>query len=106
MLVIGATGRHRNTGAAVADRLIARGRKVRVLTRTNDGRAEALRPKGAATVIGDLHERSTLLGAVDGVSAVYFTYPIALGIIPGAGAHRVTARTSFQMANRQSSIAP
>jgi hypothetical protein len=57
-------------------------------------------------VIGALYERSTLLGAVDGVSAVYFTYPIALGIIPGAGTDRVTARTSFQMANRQSSIAP
>jgi uncharacterized protein YbjT (DUF2867 family) len=84
VLVIGATGRHGNTGATVVDRLIAHGRNVRVLTRTNDERAEALRHKGAATIIGDLHDRSTLPAAVDGVSAVYFAYPIAPGVIPAA----------------------
>jgi uncharacterized protein YbjT (DUF2867 family) len=35
-------------------------------------------------VIGDLHDRSTLPAAADGVSAVYFTYPIAPGVIPAA----------------------
>jgi len=84
VLVIGATGRHGNTGATVVDQLIAHGRDVRVLTRTNDQRAEALRHKGASTVIGDLHDRSTLPAAVEGVSAVYFTYPIAPGVIPAA----------------------
>jgi uncharacterized protein YbjT (DUF2867 family) len=84
VLVIGATGRHGNTGATVVDRLIAEGRNVRVLTRTNNERVDALRHKGASTVIGDLHDRSTLPAAVDGVSAVYFTYPIAPGVIPAA----------------------
>jgi uncharacterized protein YbjT (DUF2867 family) len=84
VLVIGATGRHGSTGATVVDRLIGQGRNVRVLTRTNNERAEALRHKGASTVIGDLHDRSTLPAAVDGVSAVYFTYPIAPGVIPAA----------------------
>jgi uncharacterized protein YbjT (DUF2867 family) len=84
VLVIGATGRHGNTGATVVDRLIAHGRNVRVLTRTDDERADALRHKGASTVIGDLHDRNTLPAAVDGVSAVYFTYPIAPGVIPAA----------------------
>jgi uncharacterized protein YbjT (DUF2867 family) len=82
VLVIGATGRHGNTGAGVVEQLIAHGRSVRVLTRTDDERAEALRHKGAATMIGDLHQRSTLPAAVEGVSAVYFTYPIAPGVIP------------------------
>jgi uncharacterized protein YbjT (DUF2867 family) len=84
VLVIGATGRHGNTGATVVDRLIAQGRNVRVLTRTNNERVDALRHKGASVVIGDLHDRSTLPAAVNGVSAVYFTYPIAPGVIPAA----------------------
>jgi uncharacterized protein YbjT (DUF2867 family) len=84
VLIIGATGRHGNTGATVVDQLIAHAGNVRVLTRADDERAEALRRKGAATVIGDLHARSTLQAAVDGVSAVYFTYPIAPGVIPAA----------------------
>jgi hypothetical protein len=42
----------------------------------------------------------------DGVSAMYFTYPIAPGIIRGAGIHGVTARASFLIARSQSSIAP
>jgi uncharacterized protein YbjT (DUF2867 family) len=82
VLVIGGTGGHGNTGATVVDRLIAEGRNVRVLTRTNNERVDALRHKGASVVIGDLHDRSTLPAAVDGVSAVYFTYPIAPGVIP------------------------
>ena len=84
VLVIGGTGRHGNTGATVVDRLIAQGRNVRVLIRTNNERVDALRHKGASVVIGDLHDRSTLPAAVDGVSAVYFTYPIAPGVIPAA----------------------
>jgi uncharacterized protein YbjT (DUF2867 family) len=84
VLVIGATGRHGNTGATVVDGLIAQGHNVRALTRTDDERADALRDKGASTVIGDLHDRSTLPAVVDGVSAVYFTYPIGPGVIPAA----------------------
>lgn len=55
-----------------------------MLTRTNNERVDALRHKGASVVIGDLHDRSTLPAAVGGVSAVYFTYPIAPGVIPAA----------------------
>jgi uncharacterized protein YbjT (DUF2867 family) len=84
VLVIGATGNHGRTGTAVVDQLIAHGRTVRVLTRTDDHRAAALRQRGASTVIGDLHDRKTLPAAVDGVAAVYFTYPVAAGVIPAA----------------------
>jgi uncharacterized protein YbjT (DUF2867 family) len=84
VLVIGATGRHGSTGTTVVDGLIAQGCDVRALTRTDDERAHALRQKGASTVIGDLHDRSTLPAAADGVSAVYFTYPIGPGVIPAA----------------------
>jgi len=84
ILVIGATGRHGGTGATVVDRLLSRGRSVRALVRTEDDRADGLRRRGATTVVGDLHDRASLVAAVDGVSAVYFAYPIAAGVIPAA----------------------
>jgi uncharacterized protein YbjT (DUF2867 family) len=48
ILVIGATGKHGNTGAIVVDRLISHGRDVRMLTRTDDRRVDALRQRGFA----------------------------------------------------------
>lgn len=35
-------------------------------------------------MVGDLHDRGSLVAAVAGVSAVYFTYPVAAGVIPAA----------------------
>lgn len=84
ILVIGATGRHGGTGATVADCLLRRGQPVRTLIRTDDDRASQLRRRGAETVIGDLHDRASLVPAFDGVRAVYFTYPVAPGVIPAA----------------------
>jgi uncharacterized protein YbjT (DUF2867 family) len=84
ILVIGATGRHAGTGATVVDRLLSRGRSVRAMVRTDDDRASELRRRGAATVVADLHDRASLTAAVDGVSAIYFTYPVAAGVIPAA----------------------
>ena len=84
ILVIGATGRHASTGATVADSLLSRGRPVRAMVRTDDDRASELRRRGAATAVADLHDRASLVAAVDGVSAIYFAYPIAAGVIPAA----------------------
>ena len=88
VLVLGATGKHGNTGEVIVDRLIRQGRDVRVLTRAAEGkRVDVLREKGAEVVVGDLHDRSSLLPAVQcetALSAVYFTYPIAAGVVPAA----------------------
>ena len=84
ILVIGATGRHAGTGTTVVDRLLAQGRPVRAMVRTDDARASELRRRGATTVVADLHDRASLVAAVTGVSAVYFTYPVAAGVIPAA----------------------
>jgi len=84
VLVVGATGTHGRTGTTVVDRLIADGCGVRVLARSNDERAAVPRTRGASTVIGDLHDRSTTVPAVDGVAAVYFTHPIDAGVISAA----------------------
>lgn len=83
-LVIGATGRHGGTGRIVAERLLSRGRPVRALVRSDDDRAEELRRRGAAIVVGDLHDRASLVAAVQDVSAVYFTYPVAAGVVSAA----------------------
>ena len=81
VLVIGATGRHGGTGARVVDRLQAAGRLVRALVRSDDERAERLRQSGVQTLVGDLHDRRTLLPALDGVASVYVAYPVAAGIV-------------------------
>jgi uncharacterized protein YbjT (DUF2867 family) len=84
ILVIGATGRHAGTGTTVVDRLLSRGHPVRALVRIEDDRADGLRRRGATTVVGDLQDRASLVAAVSDVSAVYFTYPVAAGVIPAA----------------------
>jgi uncharacterized protein YbjT (DUF2867 family) len=84
ILVIGATGRHGGTGATVVDRLRGRGRPVRALVRSDDERAAELRRRGATTVVGDLHDRASLAAAAQDVSAVYFTYPVATGVVSAA----------------------
>jgi uncharacterized protein YbjT (DUF2867 family) len=81
VLVIGATGRHGGTGARVVERLQAAGRLVRALVRSDDERAERLRQSGVQTLLGDLHDRRTLLPALDGAGSVYVAYPVAAGIV-------------------------
>jgi uncharacterized protein YbjT (DUF2867 family) len=81
VLVIGATGRHGGTGARVVERLQAAGRVVRALVRSDDDRAQRLRQSGVQTLVGDLHDRRTLLPALDGAGSVYVAYPVAAGIV-------------------------
>ncbi|UGT61972.1 NAD(P)H-binding protein [Nocardia asteroides] len=83
-LVIGAGGRHGGTGSHVVRRLRERRHEVRVLVRTDDERAQHLRDLGARIVVGDLLDQPTLGAAVRGVDAVYFTYPVAPGIVQAA----------------------
>jgi uncharacterized protein YbjT (DUF2867 family) len=80
VLVIGATGRHGGTGARVVERLQAAGRVVRALVRSEDDRAKRLRQSGVHTLLGDLHDRRTLLPALGGAGSVYVAYPVAAGI--------------------------
>jgi uncharacterized protein YbjT (DUF2867 family) len=69
VLVTGATGKQ---GGAVARRLLARGHRVRALTRRTDApAAKALAQAGAEVVAGNLVERATLDAAMRGVDAVF-----------------------------------
>jgi NAD(P)H dehydrogenase (quinone) len=77
-LITGATG---NTGAQTVKLLSERGRRVRALVHNVDERAERLRDLGAEVVQGDLLDFPTVSAATVGVSAAYFNYPVAPGLI-------------------------
>ena len=92
ILVIGATGRHGSTGWHVAHRLHQEGRTVRILTRSINERTDQLAALGAEVVIGDLHDRRTLLPALADVDLAYFTYPIDEGVVPAAANYAAAVR--------------
>lgn len=83
-MVTGATGMHGRTGFRVVERLLRTQHQVRVLVRRPSSRSEELAALGAEVVVGDLHERQSLLPALEGVGAIYFAYPVAPGIVPAA----------------------
>ncbi|KUI30278.1 NmrA family NAD(P)-binding protein [Mycobacterium sp. GA-2829] len=92
ILVIGATGRHGNTGEHLVRRLREEGRAVRVLARTLTERTDRLTELGAEVVRGDLFDRGSLVEALDGVDLAYFTYPIAAGVVPAAATYASAVR--------------
>jgi uncharacterized protein YbjT (DUF2867 family) len=69
VLVTGATG---NQGCAVVKHLLARGIKVRALTRNgNSPAAEKLRQAGVEIAVGDMNDRISLERALNSVNAVF-----------------------------------
>ncbi|MGW0356032.1 NmrA/HSCARG family protein [Nocardia nova] len=73
VFVIGATGQQ---GGAVADRLLADGWQVRVLTRRLDSdRARSLAQTGAQVIAGSLEDPATIDRCVDGAYGVYSVHP-------------------------------
>jgi uncharacterized protein YbjT (DUF2867 family) len=92
ILVIGATGRHGNTGEHLVSRLRAEGRAVRVLARTLSQRTDRLIKLGAEVVIGDLNNRHSLLPALANVDLAYFTYPVAAGVVSAAATYAAAVR--------------
>ncbi|PSR68212.1 NmrA family transcriptional regulator [Nocardia sp. MDA0666] len=73
VFVTGATGQQ---GGAVADRLLADGWRVRVLTRRPDSdRARSLAQAGAQVIAGSLEDPATIDRCVDGAYGVYSVHP-------------------------------
>lgn len=69
ILVTGATGQQ---GGSVARELLAKGRKVRVMTRKSDSTAaQELRKLGAEVVTGDFNDVASVERALSGVWGVY-----------------------------------
>ncbi len=70
-VVFGATG---NTGKVVANTLLDRGAKVRVVAR-DPGKVEALRARGAEVVRGDVGDAASIASALAGATGAYFLVP-------------------------------
>jgi len=82
VLVTGAAGGTQGqTGRHVSEMLLARGTSVRAFVRKLDERAQRLRALGADVVEGDFLDYHSVERAVQGVSAVYFAYPVQAGLL-------------------------
>jgi NAD(P)H dehydrogenase (quinone) len=78
VLIAGATG---DTGRAAVKESIQRGLSVRAMVHREDDRSAALEKLGAEVVLGDLHKIDEIRGAMEGMEAAYFVYPIQAGLI-------------------------
>jgi NAD(P)H dehydrogenase (quinone) len=96
VLITGAAGRHGATGNHAARQLLARGLPVRAFVRHDDDRAAELEALGADVVVGDLHDFDAVRAALEGVTAAYFTYPLAEGLLE--------ATTTFAAAGKQAGL--
>jgi uncharacterized protein YbjT (DUF2867 family) len=65
---------------------------VRILARVLSERTDALAALGAQVVIGDLHDRRSLVTALADVDQAYFTYPVDTGIISAAANYAAAVR--------------
>ncbi len=77
-LVTGATG---DTGRPTVKLLLEKGYRVRALARKEDERSRKLKDLGATVVFGDLLSLSDMRAALEDISAAYFVYPLADGLV-------------------------
>jgi uncharacterized protein YbjT (DUF2867 family) len=95
VLVTGAAGGTQGrTGRRVTELLRERGVPVRAMVRTLDERAEYLRGLGADVVVADFLDLGSVRRAVDGVSSVYFAYPVQEGLLDATVTMAVAARNA------------
>jgi uncharacterized protein YbjT (DUF2867 family) len=70
-VIIGATG---HTGSIIANKLLASGKKVRVVGRTADHLA-SFKAKGAEAFVGNVSDKNAITKAFNGAQAVYVMLP-------------------------------
>ena len=93
VLVTGAAGgRQGKTGRHVTELLRQRGVPVRAFVHRIDERSEQLRAIGAEVVEGDLLDFRSVERALQGVSSVYFAYPVQSGLIDASAIMAIAAR--------------
>jgi len=85
-------GRQGKTGRHVSEMLLKRGVPVRAFVHTIDERSERLRALGAEIVEGDFLDARSVLRAAEGVSAIYFAYPVQDGLLDATAAMALAAR--------------
>ena len=88
-VILGATG---HTGSAIAEKLLAKGEKVRAIARSKE-RLAKLSGQGAEAFVGDVADSAFLTQAFDGARAVYF-------MVPPNPTARITAAISRELSMR------
>jgi uncharacterized protein YbjT (DUF2867 family) len=95
VLVTGAAGGQQGkTGWHVSQMLLARGVPVRAFVHKIDERSDRLRVLGAEVVEGDFLDFQSVQRAVQGVSSVYFAYPVQEGLLDATAIMAVAARNA------------
>src|SRR6202171_3042 len=93
VLVTGAAGgRQGRSGRHVSEMLLKRGVPVRRFVHQIDERSEKLRALGAEIFEGDFLDIRSVQRALQGISAVYFAYPVQDGLLDATAAMAVAAR--------------
>jgi len=93
VLVTGASGGQQGkTGRHVSEMLLARGVAVRAFVHRIDERSERLRALGAEVVAGDFLDIRSVQRAVQGVSSIYFAYPVQDGLLDATATMALAAR--------------
>ncbi len=95
VLVTGAAGGQQGkTGRHVSEMLLGRGVPVRAFVHKIDERSDRLRVLGAEVVEGDFLDFQSVQRAVQGVSSVYFAYPVQDGLLDATAIMAVAARNA------------
>jgi uncharacterized protein YbjT (DUF2867 family) len=93
VLVTGASGGQQGrTGRHVSEMLLARGVPVRAFVHRIDERSDQLRGLGAEVLEGDFLDIRSVQRAVQGVSSIYFAYPVQDGLLDATAAMALAAR--------------
>jgi uncharacterized protein YbjT (DUF2867 family) len=87
-----AGGRQGKTGRHVSEMLLARGVGVRAFVHKIDERSERLRARGAEIFEGDFLNIRSVQRATEGVSAIYFAYPVQDGLMDATATMALAAR--------------
>lgn len=87
-----AGGRQGKTGRHVSEMLLARGVPVRAFVHKIDERSERLRALGAEIFEGDFLNIRSVQRATEGVSAIYFAYPVQDGLMDATATMALAAR--------------
>src|ERR1700757_1347975 len=98
-VITGATG---NTGSVVADRLLAKGEKVRVVGR-DPKRLERFKQKGGEYYIAEATDSAALTNAFAGAKAVYAMIPPNIGS-PDVRAHEESVSEALRSAIEKSGV--
>jgi uncharacterized protein YbjT (DUF2867 family) len=87
-----AGGRQGKTGRHVSEMLLTRSVPVRAFVRTIDERSERLRALGAEIFEGDFLNIRSVERATEGISAIYFAYPVQDGLMDATATMALAAR--------------